>query len=149
MPSPAFPPGPRAFTDTRLYYGPEPAHGSLYWTGGRRMPWLDQVAQQITHLSTLAPGWDGHRARTIDHRTLLNAWSFLEQVAEIVTTAPSLVPTVSGGVAVEWHRNGVDLEIEFGGREVLVSYEDADGNDKEGPIGTNADLVILALAQVR
>jgi hypothetical protein len=42
---------------------------------------------------------------------------------------PQIVPTVHGGIQLEWHRGGVDLEIEVAATgEVLVDYESADGS---------------------
>ena len=40
--------------------------------------------------------------------------TILSLVLDHRTPPPSVVPTWDGGVQVEWHRNGVDLEIEVG-----------------------------------
>lgn len=131
----------------RLYLGAEPSHGPLFWPGRRRKAWLDDVAARIIRLSALAPGWDGHRARSIDRETLLQTWRFIERIAEVVAIPPSVVPTVSGGVALEWHRDGLDLEIEFSGGAPTVSYEDADGIDVEGPLLAHMNVVAAAFGR--
>lgn len=148
-PSTAFLASAGAFADARLYFRAEPSHGPLYWPGRRRKAWLDDVAARVTRLSALAPGWDGHRARSIDRQTLLQVWRFVEGIAEVVAIPPSVVPTVSGGVALEWHRDGLDLEIEFGGGGPRVSYEDTDGVEVEGSLIANVNVVAAALGRLR
>lgn len=147
-PSFTFPASAGAFADARLYFRAEPSHGPL-WPGRRRKAWLDDVAARVTRLSSLAPGWDGHRARSIDRQTLLQAWRFVEGIAEVVAIPPSVVPTVSGGVALEWHRDGLDLEIEFSGGAASVSYEDTDGIEVEGPLVAHVNVVAAALGRLR
>ncbi len=147
-PSMALPPSPSALVDDRLYFGAEAA-GPVYWPGRRRKAWVEEIAGRITRLSALSPGWDGQRARPIDRQTLLQVWRFVEGIADVVVIPPSMVPTVSGGVALEWHRNGVDLEIDFSGGTPTVSYEDTDGIEAEGPLVAHVDVVAAALGRIR
>ncbi len=50
--------------------------------------------------------------------------------------APSAVPTVRGGLQLEWHRQGVDVEIEFGVDDSASAYakERGTGAALEGPV---------------
>jgi hypothetical protein len=75
--------------------------------------WLSGLLDKVSRLSSLPSGWDGHRARPMSHRSLLAAVNFISQVAPHVRVGPAMVPTVSGGVALEWHRGDTDIEIEF------------------------------------
>jgi hypothetical protein len=130
------------------------AHG-IYLGAGSMFPgtqfnppprWLIDVAGRIERLSALPPGWDGHHANAIDRRALLAAWAFLGGIASYVRVPPTMVPTVSGGVALEWHRGGVDLELEFeGSGGVTASYEDGTGWEYEGPIDQYYSATIRAV----
>ena len=49
------------------------------------------------------------------------------------TPPPSVVPTWEGGIQVEWHRNGVDFEIEAGpSGNIDFFFKDSD-TECEGP----------------
>ena len=45
--------------------------------------------------------------------SILETLTILAKILDSRTPPPSVVPTWDGGVQVEWHRNGVDLEIEI------------------------------------
>jgi hypothetical protein len=46
---------------------------------------------------------------------------------------PQIIPTVEGGVQLEWHRDGFDLEIEITCTgEIYADYEDESGQAWEG-----------------
>jgi len=69
----------------------------------------------VEGFAKLRPGWNGERARAISATAIKQALSF------------QAVPTNVGGVQIELHRLGDDLEIEIGpdGRLVSVSWERA------------------------
>jgi len=72
----------------------------------------------------LPVGWDSYGARAPDPSCVLAAWQLLAAVMRDDIPAPAVVPTVRGGVQLEWHRNGADLEIEVvAPREFVVSFE--------------------------
>lgn len=48
--------------------------------------------------------------------------SLLNEVMEDFTPAPSCVPTSEGGIQLEWHRSGIDLEIEISPRGTVGVY---------------------------
>lgn len=54
----------------------------------------------LASLSTLPDDWDGYGAATISDAALA------------VVRALHVVPTVNGGVQIEWHANGWDVEVE-------------------------------------
>jgi hypothetical protein len=139
-----------AMVTSELYFGSDPGHGSLFWPGLRPNAWLADCAGRIAELSALPPGWDGHRGRPVDRRNLLDAWALLKRLADVVVVGPAVVPTVTGGVALEWHQRGVDIEIEFISPALpSVSYEDATGYEVEGPLADHANVVAGALIQLR
>lgn len=95
--------------------------------------WLVRAGDRILELSRLPKGWDGYSAPPMDQNSLRQAWKLLRVLADVLHTQPSIVPTVLGGVSLEWHRDDVDAEIEFNpGRRAYLSWIDSTGRDFEG-----------------
>ena len=66
-------------------------------------------APNLTNIYTLyelGAGWDSYGAMPIDQRAI-------EAVQRFVTVAGCAVPLSDGGVQLEWHVDGWDIEIEF------------------------------------
>jgi hypothetical protein len=97
--------------------------------------WFPAVILDFADLLTLPADWDSYGARALDARTVNCAMSLLSQVMQSSTPPPSLVPTSSGGVQLEWHRKGIDLEVVINpGEETEVSCEDRNqGREWAGP----------------
>lgn len=70
-------------------------------------------ASELVHLPT---GWNSYGAKPVANEAVEAAITFLVEAipASRNVVAPAVVPTVRGGLQLEWHRRGVDLEIEFG-----------------------------------
>ena len=75
--------------------------------------WLRSVSHQIRNLAKLKQGWDHHGGRPIGRDTLFFTWQFLNDTLESNTPTPRIVPLSYGGVQVEWHEKGIDLEVEI------------------------------------
>ena len=63
------------------------------------------LEERLAELALLLPNWDSYDATVIGDQALLGCRAFMESV--------SLVPTSKGGVQMEWHALGLDLEIEI------------------------------------
>ena len=88
--------------------------------------WLAPTAQALVDLLGLAPGWDSYSARPVDRSHVDAALQVLLLTMRHDTPAPTVVPTNRGGVQLEWHTNGIDLEIEtLSTQKLSVSFEDA------------------------
>jgi hypothetical protein len=152
-PSPLVPvtTGGGAIVRSFVYFGSEPAHGGFQWPAHRQVAWLAQLADRFAQLSTLVPGWDGGTAPAIDRQTLGVTWDLLRSLSVLLPVQPSVVPTVAGGIALEWHRGGIDLEIEMGPDkdQAYVSYEDSGGSEVEGPLAVHADVIVRAIPRLR
>ena len=74
------------------------------------------VIRQASELVHLPPGWNSYGAKPVANEAVEAAIAFLIEAipAGPNVVAPAVVPTVRGGLQLEWHRQGVDLEIEFG-----------------------------------
>jgi hypothetical protein len=106
------------------------SHGRLVLgLQGDPAPWVEPTLRAVGGLFALPAGWDSYGARATDPACVLAAWHLLAAVMQDDTPAPAVVPTARGGVQLEWHRNGVDLEVEVvAPRAFLVSFEvDASG----------------------
>ena len=101
--------------------------------GGKEKGWLEVVAEGVSRL----PWYEGNipDGRTPPQpKAAVEMVSLLAAVLEPETISPSSVNTTwSGGVAVEWHIGGIDLEIACqpdGTAE--YSFEDRLGEEREG-----------------
>jgi hypothetical protein len=66
---------------------------------------------RLRELSRLEPGWNSHSAKPIAPENILAAMWILVGLANLEPPSPVIVPTVRGGVQIEWHTNGVNIEI--------------------------------------
>jgi len=77
--------------------------------------WLSQTDQALQELLRLPPNWNSYGAQPIIPGNVTAAQDLLRAIVQPETPQPSVVPTVSGGVQLEWHTGGIDLEIEIQG----------------------------------
>jgi hypothetical protein len=81
---------------------------------GQPLPaWFDPLMQGFVDLMTLPPNWDSYGAGPIDQRVIHEAMSMINGLLVPASPAPRIVPLSSGGLQLEWHRRGVDLEVVF------------------------------------
>ena len=76
-------------------------------------PWIAHVFDSVQMLLHLTEDWDSHGANPLAIKSIENLIILLPQGIPWDVPAPSVVPTVSGGIQLEWHRQGIDLEIEI------------------------------------
>ena len=81
--------------------------------GVNRFPsWLLSTVDRIRELVMLPVGWDGHDGRPVDIDLAAFAVQFLLQMLEPDGPAPQIVPLSYGGIQLEWHEQGIDLDVE-------------------------------------
>ncbi len=87
--------------------------------------WHQAVFEQLHDVSRLDEGWDGFGAGPIRRDVMTFAAHVLDQIMLSTAPAPEVTPMSHGGLMLEWHENGIDLEIETEkpGR-LWVSFED-------------------------
>jgi len=130
----------------------EPQKLAIYWAGdpagaeqhASEPTWLSETDGALEKLLTLEPGWDSYRARRIDRGAAEFARLILRAVAGPQTPAPSVVPTPSGSVQLEWHVGGIDLEIEVDQGGALSVYFEARGETVEWRGRVESDLARLS-----
>ena len=74
--------------------------------------WVVSAVQSIGELLRLEPDWDTYGGSPINPRIVGTAIGLLVEFTEDIPT-PSVVPTSRGGLQLEWHTCGIDLEVEF------------------------------------
>lgn len=82
--------------------------------------WLPSILRRMEGLLSLPDDWDRYGASRVQPGNFQRAFVLLCRIMLPATPPPALVPTGSGGIQLEWHRAGLDVEI-------LVSGSDEDG----------------------
>ena len=82
---------------------------------GEAPPWFGAVAARISEILDLPPNWDSYGGHEIDPDCIRAALWLLFRIMRDDTPAPSVVPTSTGSVQLEWHESGLDVEIEVVG----------------------------------
>jgi len=102
-------------------------------------PWSRHLLEKISELGDLDEDWDSYGARPIDPRCAMTAAEIILNLMDSETPAPAIVPTSGGGIQMEWHRAGADLEIEIQSpTKVEVFFEDErTGEEREFPLSVN------------
>lgn len=77
-----------------------------------RSGWVADTLLDLARLFELEPNWNSYGAHPIAPVAVGNAMAFMVKAMAADTTRPSVIASPRGGVQFEWHRNGIDLEIE-------------------------------------
>jgi len=105
---------PVLITRQRKYYSRGQAYQVEWQDCGQPLPaWFDALMQGFVDLFTLPHNWDSYGAGPIDPRVVHDAMNLTNSLLGPTSPAPRVVPLSSGGVQLEWHRQGIDLEIVF------------------------------------
>lgn len=127
--------------------------GSLVVNSAGRLPeWAERAADTLAELLALPENWNGYGARAVEWQVVPVVLNFLADVfADGEPPFPDLVPTVDGGVQVEWHVGGFDLEVEVSPKTGVRAYfcDEAAGEEWEGSALSNLDLLGRAVTRLR
>ncbi len=87
--------------------------------------WFSEVISRCNHLLSLPENWDTYGAKKININAVTNMVDILSKIMNSDMPMPSVVPTNTGNVQLEWHAKGIDLEIEVDSNKyVEVFFED-------------------------
>lgn len=73
----------------------------------------ERLESMATEPSLKKAGWDTYDAKPLADEAVSKARLVLDQLAPDVLASAISVPTVTGGVQIEWHAEGGDFEIEI------------------------------------
>lgn len=68
---------------------------------------------KLMELSLLEDNWDSYGGSAITKIALEKANLLLRALQAIQAVEPWIIPCGGGGIQLEWHRNGFDIEIEI------------------------------------
>jgi len=97
--------------------------GSIAWSWRQEEPpWRRAVRQRLESLLALPENWDSYGGLPIDEGLFQPVLEFLARFMRDQTPAPQIAPLSSGGVQLEWHTKGIDMEIAFADRRRLNAF---------------------------
>lgn len=106
--------------------------------------WIQATLKQIDEISALELNWDSYGAPVISPSRILQAYKVVRSIMHDRAPIPNLVPTSDGSIQIEWHANGVDLEILLvSDADLDVSFEDLRGEVPSFEGVLNIDIKIL------
>jgi hypothetical protein len=91
--------------------------------------WLGRVKRRLRELMQLAAGWDSYGAPRVDPRIEPIAEDLIEWFAVDDMPAPDIFATTEGGIQIEWHIRGVNVEIDISPDESTVYFHDIQSGD--------------------
>ena len=68
-----------------------------------------KVRARLKELLDLPQGWDSYGAGCIDPKAVDAA----SRLLDVLDHDPAVIPTSHGGIQLEWHRDGLELEVEI------------------------------------
>jgi hypothetical protein len=87
--------------------------------------WQSSAISRLVQLTRLMPNWDSYGGKPVSTRFARITLELLNGLMREGTPLPSIVPTNSGRVQLEWHTKGIDLEVEvFSPIHLHVSFDD-------------------------
>jgi len=117
-----------------------------------------RVAPCIRRLSEVAQlefGWNSYRARPIAWSAILATLKVLLGNLPENAPLPQIVPTVRGGIQLEWHTSSTTIEVYidvYTADQQTVSFFAADtmtGEEFEGPLAGNEDDLKMWISRAR
>lgn len=120
---------------------------SVEWTGPEPS-WLRPALEVLVELRTLPRNWNSYGALPIADRAIQVAIALLHDVMPERAPHAQIVPTAPGGVQLEWHTGGIDMEIEVepNGEASVICEDLRTGEEWEGrfPACRNQTIAVLA-----
>lgn len=110
--------------------------------------WLPPTVEKLAQLLALGANWDSYGARPIDPQLPLAALRLLAGVMRNSSPPPDVVPTSRGTIQLEWHRDGVDLEIDVQLPCVYRVCYESSTDSWEREVNGDASTVAAIVAQI-
>jgi hypothetical protein len=103
--------------------------------------WVQPTVANLLAMFELEPNWDSYQAAPVEKKSIESAVSLLLATMDQDSPPPAVVPTSVGGVQLEWHQGGVDLEIEVRptGSAHVYSRDRQSGAEWEGEIPSDVE----------
>lgn len=73
--------------------------------------WQNEIVSTLCRYLELPEGWDTYGGKPLRHETGMFALQVLNGMMGPSIPSPQIVPVGDGGLQVEWHQNGLDIEL--------------------------------------
>jgi hypothetical protein len=93
--------------------------------------WFVPLLINLCELGDLPSDWDSYGALSIDPDIAASAVTLLLNIMAEYDAMPAVVPTSHGGVLLEWHDGGIDLEVDVRSPSSIDVYFEYDGVEEE------------------
>lgn len=116
-----------------------------------RAGWLSASLQRLSDLESLEAGWDDGDAQPVASSLISAVREFINSpVVSSLTVQPDIVPTLRGGLLIEWHTASIDLVIETAsaGSPSFYFLDNETGEEVEAPIGQRVDAIATAFTKL-
>lgn len=100
----------------------------------RPLPAFLRSVEAVVDLLSLPRGWNSYSAKPIDHHSAREAIRLLAEYLKAGTPAPSVVPTVRGGIQLEWHTRGANVEIYIESQNEVSFFAEEIGSGKSSDV---------------
>jgi hypothetical protein len=115
-----------------------------------RNPAVIETIERLYSLCDLRQGWNSYTARPIHTDVVRYVARWIPTLLQASTPRPAVVPRVQGGLQLEWHRRGVDLEIYIDSpNEIHFEAEEVGGaNPVSAPLAGNEESLAAWIGRV-
>ena len=107
---------------------------------GDEPAWFLPAVQACAELLHLPQDWNSYGARPIDPAAVASALQLLLNIMHPDTPLPLFIPTNRGGIHLEWHTHGMDLEVEQLSKDQLYIYGEDHQHGTEWEEESTSDL---------
>lgn len=121
----------------------------LEW-GEREPTWLGHAIGEIRKLLCLPDDWDSYGGRPVSPSSAVRALELLLSVMRDDAPPAQFVPARQGGIQLEWHTRGIDLEIEVQstGRLLVLFVDQWYGEEWERDLTNNWAPIVEAVTKL-
>lgn len=112
--------------------------------------WLEATSASLCSLLALPPNWDSYGAPAIQAQSVIASIDLLRVIMRDDSPGPAVIPTSEGFVQLEWHRDGIDFEIEVRslGR-YLAAFENSEtGENWEREIAWDLSPLVRCISEL-
>jgi len=107
-------------------------------------PMIWGVLSKLESFANLTHGWDGDQAPTICPQVIAATRKLISSHADLIASPFFVVPTLEGGVQLEWRRGSRELELELiNPSQIEYLFTDEDQNISEENIFPLSDDALI------
>jgi hypothetical protein len=106
--------------------------------------WKPAVEERLRRLQAYSRGWDGYHGRPPKPSVIAFTRNILQSVMKSNVRAPAIVPLSGGGLQLEWHMGGMDIELAiYAPFNAELSADFSDGRQPVEEVTLSTDFKLL------